>query len=212
MFVVVQQNAARHIKETTMSIYLIDYENTKNLVGINNLSSADKVIIFYSKKANTLSFDSHKDIMNSKAQIEYKFVDVGAQNALDFQLGSYLGYLIRQNENTEVSYNIVSKDKGFAYVASFWQNERNITIKLCADLTGKAPNSEKAEKTAVNDPIQGLLKQSNLQLSDKDIKTIAEMVSKYKTTTTINSNLNKLLKDSAKAGEILKIIKPFIKK
>lgn len=195
-----------------MSIYLIDYENTKNLIGVNNLSAEDKVIIFYSKKANTLSFDSHKDIMNSKAHIEYKFVDVGAQNALDFQLGSYLGYLIRQNENTEVSYNIVSKDKGFAYVASFWENERNVTIRLCADLTGKVQNTEKADKPAVNDPIQGLLKQSNLQLSDKDIKAIAEMVFKYKTTTTINSNLNKLLKDSAKAGEVLKIIKPFIKK
>ena len=80
-----------------MTIYLIDYENTKNLSGINNLSADDCVVIFYSNKANSLSFDVHKEILSSNAKIEYKFVDVGSQNALDFQLSSYLGYIIKQN-------------------------------------------------------------------------------------------------------------------
>lgn len=38
------------------------------------------------------------------------------------------------------------------------------------------------------------------------------MIKKYKTTHTVNDYLDKLLKDSTKAGVILKIIKPFIKK
>ena len=53
-----------------MSIYLVDYENVKNLLGIKDLSSDDSVIIFYSKKANTLTFDIHKEILESKAKIE----------------------------------------------------------------------------------------------------------------------------------------------
>lgn len=70
--------------------YLIDYKNTKNLLGINDLSSDDYVFIFYSQKASTLSFDAHKEIMSAKANISYICVAVGGQNALDFQLVSYL--------------------------------------------------------------------------------------------------------------------------
>lgn len=51
-----------------------------------------------------------------------------------------------------------------------------------------------------------------LGLSNSEIKEICAMAAKYKMPQTINGNLNKLLKDSAKTGEILKLIKPFIKK
>lgn len=49
-------------------------------------------------------------------------------------------------------------------------------------------------------------------MRNSEIKEICAMAAKYKTPQTINGNLNKLLKDSAKTGEILKLIKPFIKK
>ncbi len=194
-----------------MAIYLIDYENTKNLIGINNLAAEDCVTIFYSSKANSLSFDVHKEILSSKAKIEYKFVNVGSQNALDFQLCSYLGYIIKQNENTECKIYIVSKDKGFAFVSSFWKNEKSIDIQILCDLTGKESNIV-TEDSKPNCDIESLLKQSTIQLSESEIKEIVTMVKKYKTTQTINGNLNKLFKDSTKAGTILKLIKPFIKK
>ena len=194
-----------------MAIYLIDYENTKNLQGINNLTAEDCVIIFYSSKANSLSFDVHKEILSSKAKVEYKFVDVGSQNALDFQLCSYLGYLIKQNENTECKIFIISKDKGFAFVSSFWKNEKSIDIQILCDLTGKESNIVDDESKP-NSDIESLLIQSNVQLSESEIREIVAMVKKYKTTQTINGNLNKLFKDSTKAGTILKLIKPFIKK
>lgn len=121
-----------------MSIYLVDYENYKNLVGISVLSENDRVVIFYSIKANTLSFESHKDILNSKARIEYKLVEVGGQNALDFQLSSYLGSLIGVDVDSNNKYYIVSKDKGFGYVATFWKNERNLDIEIIRDLSKAA--------------------------------------------------------------------------
>ena len=192
-----------------MTIYLIDYENTKNLSGINNLSADDCVVIFYSNKANSLSFDVHKEILSSNAKIEYKFVDVGSQNALDFQLSSYLGYIIKQNENTKCKICIVSKDKGFAYVSSFWEKEKSIEIQILCDLTGKEQNSP----SGIGDSdIESILRQSDIRLSESEIKEIFSMVKKYKTTQTINGNLNKLFKDSTKAGTILKLVKPFIKK
>lgn len=194
-----------------MSIYLIDYENTKNLLGINNLQEDDFVIIFYSQKANSLSFDTLKEIQLSKATIQYKCVDVGSQNALDFQLGTYLGYLIKQYENTDCKFFIVAKDKGYSFISSFWKKEKSIEIKLLTDLTGKTNNTV-AKKPKSETDIKKLLKQSNLGLNDTEIIEICSLITKYKSTVTINSNLNKLLKDSTKAGETFKIIKPFIKK
>ena len=194
-----------------MAIYLIDYENTKNLSGISNLSADDCVVIFYSNKANSLSFDAHKEIMSATAKIEYKFVDVGSQNALDFQLSSYLGYIIKQNETIECKICIVSKDKGFSLVSSFWKREKSIDIKILCDLTGKEQNLP-SENSKPNCDIESVLKQSGIQLSENEIVQIIAMVKKYKTTQTINGNLNKLFKDSTKAGTILKLVKPFIKK
>ena len=108
-----------------MAIYLIDYENTKNLLGINTLTADDSIVVFYSQKANTLTFDIHQAILSSQAKIEYKCVEVGGQNALDFQLSSYLGYLIKQNENSESKiYIIVSKDRDFSFLKSFWDKEK----------------------------------------------------------------------------------------
>ena len=144
-----------------MTIYLIDYENTKNLSGINNLSADDCVVIFYSNKANSLSFDVHKEILSSNAKIEYKFVDVGSQNALDFQLSSYLGYIIKQNENTKCKICIVSKDKGFAYVSSFWEKEKSIEIQILCDLTGKEQNSPSGNGDS---DIESILRQSDIRL------------------------------------------------
>ena len=226
-----------------MAIYLIDYENTKNLLGIHNLSADDCVVIFYSQKANTLTFDIHKEILASPAKIEYKCVDVGGPNALDFQLSTYLGYLIHQNGNEKYNIYIVSKDKGFSYVSSFWKKEKSIDIELVCDLTGK-PQSKVVENTVPKiventvpkvventgtkvventvtkvvkntvpkDDIESVLKQSEAQLNEDEVKEIIVMVNKYKTTQTINGYLNKLFKDSAKAGTVLKVIKPFIKK
>lgn len=206
-----------------MAIYLVDYENTQNLLGINALSENDYVIIFYSQKASSLSFEIHKEILSSKAVVEYKCVDVGSQNALDFQLVSYLGYLIKQNENSECKLYIVSKDKGFSFVATFWEKEKSIDIQIISDLTGKTQSisventksktvKQVAKNTKTNASVESVLKQANLGLNSNEIIEICAMVAKYKTMQAINSNLNKLLKDSAKTGEILKLIKPYINK
>ncbi len=193
-----------------MAIYLIDYENTKNLLGINTLTADDSIVVFYSQKANTLTFDIHQAILSSQAKIEYKCVEVGGQNALDFQLSSYLGYLIKQNENSESKiYIIVSKDRDFSFLKSFWDKEKSIDIQIVSNL---AYNEQEKKFDDKNTNIESLLKESKLKLSENEIKDIIAMVKKYKTTQTINGYLNKLFKDSTKAGATLKIIKPFIKK
>lgn len=60
--------------------------------------------------------------------------------------------------------------------------------------------------------VESALADSGIQLDVGEIREIAQIVNKYKATNTVNNHINKLLKDSAKAGEVLKIVKPFMKK
>ncbi len=106
-----------------MATYMIDYENVKTggLNGISRLTAEDRVIIFYSENANRLTFDLHRRLMECPAKIEYREVTVGGHNALDFQLVTYLGYLIAQNPTGQ--YLIISYDRGFEYVVNFWRKD-----------------------------------------------------------------------------------------
>ena len=60
--------------------------------------------------------------------------------------------------------------------------------------------------------VESALADSGIQLGVGEIREIAQIVNKFKATITVNNHINKLLKDSAKAGEVLKIVKPFMKK
>lgn len=120
-----------------MAVYMIDYENVKTggLNGISRLTDTDRVIIFYSENANRLTFDLHQRLMASTAKIEYREVSVGGHNALDFQLVTYLGFLIAQDPGGQ--YLIISNDRGFEYVVNFWRKD-GLSIGLLPYL--KDPN------------------------------------------------------------------------
>ena len=127
-----------------MSYYLVDFENVKKdgLDGIHKLGKEDKVCIFYSKNADSITFDQHRRLIESKADIELCKVDVGSKNALDFQLATQLGYLIA-NQAAD-AYYIVSKDKGFEILSGYWKN-RGVSVTLTADITGRSHDHETQE-------------------------------------------------------------------
>lgn len=60
--------------------------------------------------------------------------------------------------------------------------------------------------------VESALADSGIQLGVGEIREITQIVNKYKATITVNNHINKLLKDSSKAGDVLKIVKPFMKK
>ena len=76
--------------------FLVDYENvkTEGFQGIDELEKSDTVIIFYSANADKMTFQLHTQIIETKAKISYFGVETIGQNALDFQLSSYIGYII----------------------------------------------------------------------------------------------------------------------
>lgn len=106
-----------------MAVYLIDFENVTSagISGIQRLTKDDKVYIFYTVNASNMSFAAHLNLLSSPAEVIYYNVSSGGKNALDFQLASFLGYLISKGEDK--NFCIISNDKGYDYVKSFW--ERN---------------------------------------------------------------------------------------
>lgn len=177
-------------------IFLIDFENVGNngFEGIEELNAEDKLIIFYSEKAKNLTITTHCKLESSNVQKEYFCVDVGGKNALDFQLVTYLGYLIAtQNKET---YFIVSKDDGYSFVSNFWK-KRNIKIERCINLT--AENYQVIEQK-LGEVLTG---------HSESIKDIANIIMNYKTKQGINNALVKAY-GSEKSGEIYKKIRPLI--
>ncbi len=186
-----------------MNYYLIDYENVKveGLNGIAGLSEQDEVCIFYSKNADTLTFDLARKLQETKATVVYQKVEVGTKNALDFQLSSYLGYLICKREKQRDShFFVVTKDNGFNALLSYWQ-QRKMDVQIVIDCTGR---DNKSEKDALTEKARAVLPDESL------VPLVVRMIQQYKTKQGINNALMKELKDAKRSGEIYQAIKPLI--
>jgi len=110
-----------------MSVYLIDYENVHDdgLEGVKALSNQDHVVIFYGQQIKSIPFARHVEMQKSKATYEYIETKKIAKNYLDFQLATFIGYMIGKGETRP--FVIISKDTGFDSIVDFWKN-RNINI------------------------------------------------------------------------------------
>lgn len=129
-----------------MAYYLIDFENVKSrgMEGVELLTEEDTVCIFYSDNADSMTFDLHRKLNETKANIIYHKVAVGTKNALDFQLATYLGYLIcgQQNEGIQPNYFIVTKDNGFTSLMVYWKAQ-GVPVRIIRNLLwGKNPVAE----------------------------------------------------------------------
>ena len=184
-----------------MGIYFVDFENVNSngLVGISkiDLNENDKLVLFYSKNAKSLTIDVHKELEKIKAEKEYIKVRVGTANALDFQLASYLGASV-EKDNTK-RFFIISKDLGFDAVCDFWKS-RNVIIKRIDSINSIDRNKE--------DVVKCLEK----ILSEKDALKVYKIVTTFKTKQGIHNNLVKTFpsKDNKKASEIYNAIKNLI--
>ena len=139
-----------------MSYYLIDFENVKSrgMEGVELLAEEDTVCIFYSDNADSMTFDLHRKLNETKAKIIYHKVAVGTKNALDFQLATYLGYLIceQQKDDIHPNYFIVTKDNGFTSLMVYWKAQ-GVPVRIIRNLlwgknqtAGQNPLTEEAEQ------------------------------------------------------------------
>ena len=119
-----------------MSIYLIDTENvqTRFTQLIPELNQNDSIILFMIKGRHCISLHIDDIVAINKKNIGMSIIDCfngkAKKNALDFQLVSYLGYMISKQDRLQ--YVIVSNDNGFDPVVEFWKDHLNIDIERIA--------------------------------------------------------------------------------
>lgn len=117
-----------------MGVYLVDYENTREagLKGIGGLDGNDIIFIFTSKNALKMSRESMEKIEQSGVSFGSYTIFKTGKNYLDFQLTTFLGFLIDSNKD-QSNYYIISEDQGYDAVVDFWNSgeisKRKISVR-----------------------------------------------------------------------------------
>lgn len=107
-------------------IYLVDTENVSSggFVGIEALCRNSKIYYFYSSRSYRASYAEVEKLRKVKCKLEFIESAKTGINALDFQITSYLGYLIgKEKKNSNNKYIIISNDTGYDAVINFWIRE-----------------------------------------------------------------------------------------
>ena len=116
--------------------YLVDSENVNDnwLMLFELADETDRIIVFYTQKSPHMSYPSVVKLMNSSLSIKFEECFEGT-NALDFQLVSYLGYLMKNDETVENEYIIMTNDNGFDAAVNFWKKRgfpvSKINVNYC---------------------------------------------------------------------------------
>lgn len=138
------ENVYKYMRWRTIPMvnYFIDSEN----VGFTwldpifkELKGNDRIFLFYTDNSPKIPYEKLEQLSSVMKQIHIVYCYEGP-NALDFQLCTYLGYLMKSGPKSE--YIIVSNDHGYDAVVQFWKSKDKI-VKRTA-LSG----SDKKEKTA----------------------------------------------------------------
>ena len=110
------------------TIYYVDSENVgDSWVELLNMTenTQDMFYIFYTSHTQRIGYEQIAYLVNAKDRLKFIRCYEG-NNGLDFQLVSYLGYELRENNGQEMV--IVSKDMGFDSVIRFWK-DRGMNVK-----------------------------------------------------------------------------------
>ena len=224
-----------------MNYFLIDYENVhdKEIKELENIKDGDTLIIFYSNQCRKISLD----VLDFSKGITYQIFKafVGTKNALDFQLSSYLGYLIGKNSlqdaKKDTNYYIVSNDQGYDRLCDYWQKNFSVNVsristpeeapatatkkktskKLASKPKKKASKAKASDKATLEEIKEALkdLPKKVLSGDDDKFEEILYIFNENPSKNDIYKELDKKFPDSKhhkKASSIWKKLKPLAKK
>lgn len=220
-----------------MNYFLVDFENisTDDMKNLDGVSTGDTIVMFFSENRKNISLDFIEEVLKKGANFKTMKVSAGTKNALDFQLTSYLGYLIGKYQG-DSEYIIVSHDTGYDCLRSFWKN-MDIKVRRAsfsgADAKKKAKVVQSPQKSSVkinNDRAESTGKKKaakKSKVASKDLATLSEIsalvseeenpsevlsiINQYKTKSSIANGLSKLYKDTKKSSAVYKKLKPLLK-
>jgi len=127
-------------------IYLVDTENVgsawKEL--LPQRGSKDIIILFFTEHSPGISYYDLDVIRQYPSSFDMIECTPG-KNGLDFQLVSYLGYLIKSAPKTD--YIIVTNDTGYDAVVKFWSlRGMSVVRKSKSELTAPAQEKDAVEE------------------------------------------------------------------
>lgn len=209
----------------------MDFENV-HTDGVSKpavVQKGDEIIIMYSENCKNISLDAMNELISRGASLKCFKVSVGTKNALDFQLSSYLGYIVGFDTEHNSAFYIVSKDTGFDRLCDFW-SAQDVKIKRIENLDSvpKTPKMPKTQTSAETDKKQEKkTKKKKSKVAEDDMATKADIekylspeeysteilaiVNQYKTKQSIMGGISKMFKDSKKAGAVYQKLKPLLK-
>ena len=215
-----------------MNYYFIDYENVHadGFTGAENLGEMDVICVMYTEQSKAFSLELVEKIARQHAKLESYKAGTGAKNSLDFQLASYLGYMIAKSEGADDRFYIVSRDTGFNHLVDFWA-ERNVTVRRIPNFMGEEkvskaaaavetaeeepkakPKPKAKSKSKVSDSNKATKEELLQYLTEEEYSDkILEIFNSYKTRVAINNGLSKEFRDSQKSSAIYKKLKTLLK-
>lgn len=193
-----------------MTYYFVDYENVHSdgIVDCSELEQGDIVYVFYTEQAKNITLDILEQFTRRGIRLELDKAGTGAKNALDFQLSSYLGYVIAKHETEPLRYVIVSKDTGFDRLVQFW-GEKGIQIFRQPGISVKEePKKEKAVKESKSKGRKGkTAKESTKESAKESTKESTKEGTKEGSKESTKENTSRIPIKTKKAAELPTIIR-----
>lgn len=129
--------------------FLIDYENVSDsgLDGFFDLTSEDTVYIFYTVNACKIGIEFVDRLRKQYDCASLQFIRAATGNqALDFQLSSFLGGLIAENPGDDCTFYIISKDRGYSCLPGFWAAMRpGVRLNILPRISEESRKRAKAQ-------------------------------------------------------------------
>ena len=103
-----------------MAVILVDYENVRNLKGVDLLNSEDTFVIFYSNNCKRIKKEYLEPILKSQCNFRTVKLKKTGRNALDFYIAAECGLLAERGVK---EIGILSQDKGYNATIDFFDRE-----------------------------------------------------------------------------------------
>ncbi len=156
-------------------VYLVDTENVgtawKEL--LPQKGAKDMIILFYTENSPGISYVDLNVIRAYPSSFDMVLCYPG-KNGLDFQMVSYLGYLIKTAPKTE--YVIISNDTGYDAAVKFWRDrEIEVCRKSKSELT--APKNRQENDDDIKIMLKQLLTEGSY--TEEDLEKVYEVLRNY---------------------------------
>lgn len=171
-------------KVMARKVYMVDTENVSSSwrMMLADMTRNDVLYLFYTEHSPGIGYADFKEIMESETKPELISCYPG-KNGLDFQLVSYLGYLLKSAGKTD--YIIISNDMGYDCVIHFWKEQgykvSRMTVydliqrkkaRLAQEKAAEAPQKTPRQEREINIASSEISNQVEKDLADKNQNNI----------------------------------------